>query len=58
MLKQVYNITAAELRRYFLQLLPRLTHVERARWERCIESLEAFELRERDSRHRASTTLQ
>lgn len=58
MLSKVYNITAAELRGYFLRQLPNLSDVERARWERCIESLAAFERRERNSTHRASSTLQ
>jgi hypothetical protein len=58
MRNQVYNITAAELRGYFLGQLPNLSGMERARWERCIESLAAFERGERSSTHPASTTLQ
>ena len=58
MLRQVDNITAAELREYFVQELPNLTDVKRARCERYIESLAAFERRERNSTHPASTTLQ
>jgi hypothetical protein len=58
MLTQVYNITAADLRGYFLRQLPNLTHLERARWERCIERLAAFERSERHSTHPASGTLQ
>ena len=58
MRNQIYNITAAELRGYFLRQLPNLSHMERARWERCIESLAAFERGERNSTHPASTTLQ
>lgn len=58
MRNQVYNITAAELRGYFLLQLPNLSDMERARWERCIESLAAFERGERNSTHPASTTLQ
>ena len=58
MLRQVDNITAAELRGYFLQELPKLTDLERARFERYIETLAAFERGERDSTHPASTTLQ
>jgi len=38
--------------------LPNLTDVKRARCERYIESLAAFERRERNSTHPASTTLQ
>ena len=58
MLRQVDNITAAELREYFLRELPRLTELERARCERYIESLTAFERGERNSTHPARTTLQ
>jgi hypothetical protein len=58
MLRQVDNITAAELRGYFLQELPKLTDLERARCERYIETLAAFERGERNSTHPASTTLQ
>ena len=58
MVKQIYNITAADLRGYFLREFPNLNHWERARWERCIESLAAFERRERNSTHPTSTTLQ
>ena len=58
MLRQVDNITAAELRGYFLRKLPKLTGVERARCERYIEGLAAFERRERNSTHPACTTLQ
>lgn len=58
MLRQVDNITAAELRGYFVQELPKLTEVERARCERYIESLAAFERWERNSTHPASRTLQ
>ena len=55
---KVDNITAAELRGYFLRELPKLTDLERARCERYIESLAAFERAERNSTHPASTTLQ
>ena len=58
MLRQVDNITAAELRGYFVRELQKLTDVERARCERYIESLAAFERWERNSTHPASTTLQ
>ena len=58
MLTQIYNITAADLRGYFIRQLPKLTAWERARWERCIERLAAFERRERESTHPASGTLQ
>ena len=58
MLRQVYNITAAELRGYFLAELPKLTDAIRARCERYIESVAAFERGERNSTHPASTTLQ
>jgi hypothetical protein len=58
MLRQVDNITAAELRGYFLLELPKLTDVERARCERYIESLAAFECGEQNSTHPANTTLQ
>jgi len=58
MRNQIYNITAAELRGYFRRQLPNLNDMERARWERCIESLAAFERTERNSTHPASTTLQ
>jgi hypothetical protein len=58
MLRQVDNITAAELRGYFVQELPKLTDVERARCERYIESLTAFECGEQNSTHPANTTLQ
>jgi hypothetical protein len=58
MIRQVDNITAAELRGYFLRELPKLTGVERARCERYIESLTAFEHGARNSTHPAITTLQ
>jgi len=58
MLRQVANITAAELRGYLVRELPKLTGVERARCERYIESLAAFERGERNSTHPASTILQ
>ena len=58
MLRQVNNITAAELRGYFVRKLPTMTDVQRARCERYIESLTAFERWERNSTHPASTTLQ
>ena len=57
MLNKVYPLTVAEVRGYFLRRLPKLTGVERARWERCMESLAAFERGARNSTHRASTTL-
>ena len=55
---KVDNITAAELRGYFVLELPKLTDVERARCERYIESLAAFECGEQNSTHPANTTLQ
>jgi len=58
MLRQVANITADELRGYFLRELPTLTDAERARCERYIEGLAAFEHGARNSTHPASTTLQ
>jgi hypothetical protein len=58
MLVQIYNLTAAELRGYFVRRLPKLSDPERARWERCIESLVAFERRERNCTHPACSTLQ
>ena len=58
MLRQADNITAAELRGYFLRELPKLTDAIRARCERYIESLTAFERGECNSTHPASTTLQ
>jgi hypothetical protein len=58
MLRQVENITAAELRGYLLRELPKLTGVERARCERYIEGLAAFERGERKSTHPVSRTLQ
>ena len=58
MLSKVYNLTATELRGYFLRRLSKLNDEERARWERCIESLEAFERKERSSTHPGSTTVQ
>lgn len=58
MLRQVANITAAEVRGYLLRELPKLTGVERARCERYIERLAAFERGECNSTHPAITTLQ
>jgi hypothetical protein len=58
LVKQVYNITAADLRGYFSREFQNLNDLERARWERCIESLAAFERRARNSTHPTSTTLQ
>jgi len=52
MLHQVDNITAAELREYFVQELPNLTDLKRARCERYIESLAAFERRSATRRTR------
>jgi len=58
MLRQVNNITVAELREYFLRESSNLTAVQRARCERYIESLAAFERSERSSTHPVSSTLQ
>jgi len=58
MLRQVDNITAAELHGYFLLELPKLSDAIRARCERYIESVAAFERAERNSTHPASATLQ
>ena len=58
MLRQVDNITAADVRGYLQRQLPKLDGLERARCERYIETLAAFERGERNSTHPASTTLQ